>query len=162
MVEVRQDFDQYADFDSYTTYSWLPKQEEAINTVSGGWTRENQNLAGHLKTAIAKELAEKEFAAVKYNPDVYVVYYIGVKDKLGQVDYELDYTQQFTNSDVWHKSGAVIVVELINRETDHLVWRGQAHGAVNVDPTPEMVEKNVNRAIGKIFEQYPPETLGDR
>ena len=162
MVEVKQDFDHYADFESFTTYDWLPQPAEESSMEGGEGSAERRNVHSFLEKAIAKELAGKGFVETVDNPDIFVVYYLGMKDKMGQADFNLDYSQEFKNSDVWHMGGAVVVVELVKRDTDHLVWRGQAHGAVNVDPTPEMVEKNVNRAIAKLFEQYPPETLGDR
>lgn len=162
MVEVKQDFDHYADFESFKTYDWLSQPGEGIPADSEESVERFEFLDTTIREAVRKQLTAKGFTETTENPDILVVYYLGLQDKLGYADFNLDYSTEFRNSDVWHMGGAVLVIELINKETDHLVWRGQGEGAVNVDPTPEMVKKNVNRAVEKIFDQYPPKTLGDR
>jgi len=156
MVEVSQQFDDGADFASFKTYRWMPRTQVETLDESAEATKRFRFLDSTIKDAVTKQLAEKDFTLVEADPDLLVVYYLGIEDKLGRADFDLNYSAEFKNSDVWHSGGAVLVIELVDPDTDHLVWRGTAEVAPNVDPTEEMVIKNVNRATAKVFEQYPP------
>jgi hypothetical protein len=61
-----------------------------------------------------------------------------------------------TNSEIYSTSGGVAIIDLVDAKSDHLVWRGEASGAMNVDPSPEIMQNNINKMMKKLFENYPP------
>jgi len=151
-VNVGQVFDD-VDFTTYKTYAWMPRPEGDAGVPAG----RQKYLEDALTKTIEQQLAAKGFAKVAENPDLLVGYWYGLADEeTGSVDFTVDYTTSYSNRKVWESGGGVIKVDLVNPKTARLVWRGTAHAAANVDPTPDMVEKNVDRAVTKIFAQYPP------
>lgn len=152
MVEVNQRYDD-VDFGAYKTYAWVPRPEGDVGVPEG----RQKYLEDALTKTIEQQLAAKGFTKVSENPDVLVGYWYGLANReTGTVDFAVDYTQYSTNREVWSSGGGAIRVDLINPKTERIVWCGTATGAVNVDPTPEIVERNVNRSVTKIFAQYPP------
>jgi hypothetical protein len=51
----------------------------------------------------------------------------------------------------WYKEGT-LVIDLIDRKTEHLVWRGVGTGAVR-DMKPG---DDLSGAVGQILEEFPP------
>jgi hypothetical protein len=49
-----------------------------------------------------------------------------------------------------------LVIGMIDPETKSVVWRGVAVRDLDQKASPEKRDKNVNKAVGKIFEHYPP------
>ena len=49
-----------------------------------------------------------------------------------------------------------LVVGLLDPETKSILWRGVATRDVDVKASPEKRDKNVNKAMAKLFEHYPP------
>jgi hypothetical protein len=47
-------------------------------------------------------------------------------------------------------------VDLIDRRTAQLVWRGVATEALGLDPNPEKTGKKVFKVVKKMFEDFPP------
>ena len=48
-----------------------------------------------------------------------------------------------------------VVIDLVDRASDTLVWRGVATDTLLTNPTPEKSEKRINKAIEKLFRKYP-------
>jgi hypothetical protein len=48
------------------------------------------------------------------------------------------------------------MVDLFDRRQQQLVWRGIAENARRADAPPEQVDDTIEKAIVKIFKEYPP------
>jgi hypothetical protein len=154
MVEVRQEFDEFAPFENFKTYAWMPLPEDE-RAVSGKWMQADE----WLRVAMDREMMDKGFTKVDVNPDVFLAYSFGAADRIsGPVDYSVPYKSDYKNAEVWHQGGGILIIDIVNAKTERLAWRGIADAAINVDPTPEMMEKNINRAVEKTMDQYPPKT----
>lgn len=152
MVTVKQDFDDYAPFDRFNTYAWLPIPAD-LGSATGKW----QQADVAMRQAIDREMADKGFTKVDVNSDVLITYSFGTAEKgTGSGNFSVDYQLDYSNAEVWKTGGGILIIDMVNAKTEKLAWRGTAHVALNVDPTPEMVEKNINRAVEKVMGQYPP------
>jgi hypothetical protein len=151
MVEVKTDFDDDAKFDTFKTFEWVHKDVDFSN-VDAKWKMAD----GYFRDAITKELKAKGITLDAADPDLLVAYSVGMKDKLGHVDFDVDYSENQTNSEIYNTAGGVVIIDLVDADTDHLAWRGEASGAMNVDPSPEIMQKNINKMMKKVFENYPP------
>ena len=49
-----------------------------------------------------------------------------------------------------------LVVAMVDPETKSIVWRGTATRDVDQNASPEKRDKNINKAVAKLFEHYPP------
>ncbi len=152
MAEVSQVYDD-VDFAKYKTYDWIPRSEGGAAVPEG----RQKYLEDALTKNIEQQMAAKGFVKVSENPDALVGYWYGLADReTGSVDFEVDYTQYYANSEVWKSGGGGIRVDLVDPKTRRIVWCGMASGAANVDPSEEIVQRNIDRMVKKIFAQYPP------
>jgi len=151
---VKEDHDPDAQFDRYYTWYWVEDSPTQKAVAEG--TQNVRDLDSHIRGLIESEMRKKGLTKVETNPDIELLYHIGLKGDVGGANWDVDYLDQVKNSEVYKSSGSVVVIDVIDARTHRLVWRGHGTGAVNVDPTPEMVKKNATRAITKIMDQYPP------
>jgi hypothetical protein len=49
-----------------------------------------------------------------------------------------------------------LIVDLIDYKTKQLVWRGVATKALETNPTPEQMDRNMAAVIDALFSKYPP------
>jgi hypothetical protein len=148
-VDVRQSFDADAPFVEYKTYAWVHPY------VATGESKDWQEM---LRLALTNELNIKGLSyAVGDNPDLWVDYQLGMEREPGNIDWSSYHLEQAKNSEVYMSQGGVLVVDLLDAKKDHLVWRGVATGAVNVDPNEDIMRRNINNAVKKLMKQYPPQ-----
>jgi hypothetical protein len=151
MADVKTDFDDQADFDAFKTFAWVHSDTESMN-LTDKWKLVDE----YIKDAIIKEMGAKGVTLSPGSPDLLVVYTVGMRDKLGQVDFNADYSVDRSNAEIYSEGGGLVVMDLFDAKTDHLVWRGEALIALNVDPSPDIMRKNVNNVIKKLLKNYPP------
>jgi hypothetical protein len=146
-VDVRQDYDVDAPFSSYKTYAWVHPY------VASGESRDWEEM---LRLALTNELNAKGLTHAAGEPDVWVDYQLGLATNEYTVDWNKHSLESAKNSDVYMSSGGVLVVDVLDAKKDRLVWRGIAEGAVNVDPSEDIMRRNINNAVKKLMKQYPP------
>jgi hypothetical protein len=151
---VKDDFDPDAQFDRYFTWYWVQNSPTQKAVAEG--SQNVRDLDAHIRGLIETEMRKKGLTKVETNPDIEMLYHIGLKGDFGTANWDVNYLDQIKNAEVYQSSGAVIIIDIIDARTHRLIWRGQGTGAVNVDPTPEMVKNNTTRAITKILDKYPP------
>ena len=104
----------------------------------------------------------KGFQKVGGSPQIYATYHISTQDKKQFVTDSFGYGYgprwgggmgTSTTRQVDYTVGT-LVVDLWDASTKKLVWRGTATKTVSDDPSKS--EKNINEAMAKIFEAYPP------
>ena len=49
-----------------------------------------------------------------------------------------------------------LVIDFVDMAKQELVWRGVGTGALDETPTVEQRTENINNAVTKILEQFPP------
>ena len=151
MVDINTHFDEDVDFETFQTFDWAHKDVDFTN-VDEKWKLADE----YFKNAITTELKGKGITWDAADPDLLVAYSVGMKDKLGHVDFDVDYSVNQTNAEIYRTGGGVVILDLVSTETNQLVWRGEATGAVNVDPSPEQMKNNINNVFKKMFQRYPP------
>lgn len=50
-----------------------------------------------------------------------------------------------------------LVVDMYDSANHDLVWRGVATKTIDPKAKPEKIQKNLNKAMAKLFKNYPPE-----
>jgi uncharacterized protein DUF4136 len=146
---VTYDFDKGASFGRYKTYAW----------VRG--TNVNDELSHkRIVRAIDAQLATKGFARVERteNPDVLVAYHASFEN-------ELQINATGYGGIRWNRSGTArveeipvgtLAVDMVDANTNTIVWRGMASREIDVKASPEKREKNINKAAEKLLKNYPP------
>lgn len=146
-VDVRQDYDADAHFDQYKTYAWVHPY------VGTGQAKDWEDM---LRIALTNELNAKGLTYAAGKPDIWVDYALGMQTMPGTIDWDKQTLETAKNSAVYTSGGGVLVIDFIDAKRDRMVWRGVGTGAVNVDPSEEIMRRNVNNAVKKVMKQYPP------
>jgi len=153
-VEVGSDFDKSAKFDKLQTYAWMPVSEE-----NGDPRLKNTLLMSRIQTAIAKQLDLKGYKKVSESPDFLVAYHASVQEKTYYRPGAF-----YGRGPGFHRGEdlegsfeeGTLIVDIVDSETQNLIWQGTAKKVVDWQADPETKTKRINDAVQKIFENFPP------
>lgn len=163
-ISVKTDFEPGADFAKYSTYAWIqqPAGEGGTGIASG--------LADQrIRSAIDANLAAKGLRKVDdpSKAGLAVGYQVTTKDEVsyntvntgwgggyrwGGWGVGMGTSTTYANT---YTSGTLIV-GLFDTAEKKMVWQGTATKTLDEDATPEERTQNINAAVAKIFEKYPP------
>lgn len=163
-VEVGYNYDKEADFSKYKTYKWVD--------VKGG-EQVNQLLENQIKDAVDKHLATKGLKATTGdNADLYVAYQGALSQEKQLTTFDSGYgygpgwggryyggyyggggISTTTTSTI---NIGTVAVDLYDAAKKQLVWRGMASKEIDAKAEPEKVQKNLDKGMAKLFENYPP------
>ena len=152
------DFDKTATFAEYRTYSFkegTPTKQPLID---------QRIVAG-----IEAQLAAKGFTRNDAAPDVFVVYHVAFDEQQDISSYS---TGPMYGGYGWGWGGGwgststdvrvreiligTLAVDVIDAGKKQMVWRGLGTKEIDVGAKPEKRDKNISKAIEKIFKNYPP------
>jgi len=146
--QVRFDYDHSANFLKYKTFSWIKKPvtddpfmaQRIINAVNAQLMAKGLRLVesdGDL--AVAVNVATQERQTLNTFYDGFGPWGWGLGDTTATVE---TYTE------------GTIVADLFDAQTKKIVWRGTAEKQIS--SKPEKVTHEVEKAIEKLFNHYPP------
>lgn len=153
-VAVSSDFDKSAKFDELQTYSWLPISEE-----KGDPRLKNTLVMSRIQTAIANQLDLKGYKKVTEKPDFLVAYHASVKERTYHrpgAYYGGGRASRHGGDMVGSFEEGTLIVDIVQPETQNLIWQGTAIKVVDTKDDPETKTKRINDAVQKIFERFPP------
>jgi hypothetical protein len=162
--DVRYDFDKDKDFSKYKTYKWVPIK---------GADQTDELTARSITSAIDAELATKGLTKTENDTaDLYV----GFQTALGQEKQFTSYNTGWgygpgwgggwygggmSSSTTYGSTSTVYVgqldVSMYDPGTKQLVWRGVASKTLDPKAKPEKKQKNITKAVQKLFKKYPPQ-----
>ena len=157
--DIRFNYLQGTDFSKYKTYKWVK-----IPNVQ----YPNSILDDQIKRAIDAQLALKGLSQNEDNPDLYVAYQVAVNQ-------EKQWNAYSTGGDHWGWGGwggwggmqtttatsstiniGTLNLDIYDVDTKKQIWRGEASKTLGSGKDPKKVEKNLNKAMAKLFKKYPP------
>lgn len=144
---VEVELDRGRDFSEYQTYAWSPSQVPAHST------------ADHVRItkAIADELEEIGLSPKTSGPDVYIRYRLqseNTKLHVGgtQRKSPWDPTDVETTVRLGDHEETLLIVEMVDVETNALVWRAQcSHRKASLD----VAAKSIQETVERLFKKYP-------
>jgi Domain of unknown function (DUF4136) len=150
--QVRTDFDKRVDFAQYKTYSW-----KKVNVSNALWEP-------RIKDAVDGQLAAKGWKQVDEGGDVVLVA-IGTTQTQRTLD---TFYNGFGGGWRWRGFGGsgisttteqdykegTLVVDMFDAKSQMLIWRGNAQDMLSGNPDKN--EKNLNKAVVKMFKKFPP------
>jgi hypothetical protein len=152
------DFDKTATFATYKTYAF--KEGTPV-----GQPLLDQRIVG----ALEMQLAAKGFTKNDASPDVFVVYHVALdKQKdissfssgpmYGPYGYGWGggWGTTTTNVRVTDIVVGTLAVDMVDAQKKQMVWRGLGTKEIDTDAKPEKRDKNISKAVEKIFKNYPP------
>lgn len=157
--DIKYNYVAGTDFSKYKTYKW-------VKVPNGQYP--NSILDGQIMQAIDAQLALKGLTKTEDNPDLYVIYQVAV-------DQEKQWNSYSTGGSPWGWGGwggwggmsttqtttSTINVGTLNCDIYEVaskkqIWRGAASKTLGSGKDPQKVQKNLNKAMAKLFKKYPP------
>ena len=160
--DIRYNFLPGTDFSQYKTYKWLRIEKVEYP---------NDIVDKQIMTAIDAQMALKGLTKTEENPDIYVMYQAAVSSEKQWNSYSTGgggwgygrwggwggmggmETTTTTSSTIHTGTLNVDMYDVAKKEQ---VWRGEASKTLGSGKDPAKVQKNLNKAMEKLFKKYPP------
>lgn len=152
--KVTYDYDKATDFTKVRTYAWVHSRAEVQDELNHK----------RIVDAVDAQLSAKGLTRVQEGgmADVLVAYGAGFDRSLeingsssdwGGPLYRGNRTGSARTQEI---VTGTLVIAMADPETKSVVWRGVASKDLDENASPEKRDKNINKAMGKLFEHYPP------
>jgi hypothetical protein len=144
--EVTYDYDRSADFAALTNYVW----------VNGGRVADDLNHQ-RIVSAVDKQLTAKGNRKVDSvaGADLLVTYHVVISQDLAVSGNRYGFNR-LASARVEAVPVGALMVDIVNAKTRETVWRGMVSDDLDPKASPEKREKNLNKAVEKLFKNYPP------
>ena len=162
--DIKYNFLPGTDFSKYKTYKWVrvPKADYP-----------NQILDTQIMQAIDAQLGLKGLTKTEDNPDLYVAYQAAVNQEKQWNSYSTDMGGGwgYGRWGGWGGYGGGMSTTTTTSETINIgtlnvdmydvaaknqIWRGAATKTLGSGKDPAKVNRNLNKAMEKLFKKYPP------
>jgi hypothetical protein len=160
-INVRYDFDSERNYSVLHTYDWSPNPRLIL---AGFQSNEKFTFVDNkIKSLVNSSLITKGFEQDSQNPDFFIVYILGTIDKIDESEMEYSVGKQthylswggtFTELKDYDKG--TLIIDFVDAKTKELIWRGAATKSVAENPTQKTIEKNLEKAISQLMENFPP------
>ena len=153
--DVQFDYNRSANFNTYRTYQWMDHKRIEVG---------NQILDQDIKRAVDEQLAGKRLRRVENGGDLYVGYQAAISQE-----------KQFDGLGWgglgwwggWGDGGngrvitstidiGKLMIGLFDPAAKQLVWRGSAAKTLDIQKDPDKNYRNLEKAMAKLFKNYPP------
>ena len=157
--DIRFNYLPGTDFSKYRTYKWVQ-----IPNVQ----YPNSIIDDQIKQAIDAQLVTKGLSKTEADPDLYVTYQVAINQ-------EKQWNAYSTGGDHWGWGGwggwggmqtttatsktiniGTLSVDMYDVASKKQIWRGDATKTLGSGKDPQKVNKNLNKAMAKLFKKYPP------
>lgn len=151
---VHQDFDPTANFGQHRTYQWYTTEIAGLEHQLDNRERIDRSV----RVAVESALVQRGMSPDTESPDVLVAYYVSVGGQQGldnenasSIGYGFTGIPNFKDTDAY--TAGTLIIDLIQANSNELIWRGWAEADINPD---SLVEADISRAVNYILAQYPP------
>lgn len=182
--DVHYNYDRGTNFASYKTYQWveassaapkadLPGDPPKFDLPGGapfgdvrGRVSDDQLIRRDIERAVDEQLAQKGLNKVEKNGDLVVTYHVGVREEKSVSLFGSGWKAGGTgwwDGSVQGQSSTIpigtLVVDVYDSARKQLIWRGYASKTIDLKKDPDKNYKNLQRAMAKLFKNYPPQTV---
>ena len=147
-VDAHVDHDPEVDFEQLSTFAWRPSNVPE---------RTDPNpMQAEIRATVAAVLKSKGYRQVEDNPDFQVAVFGGSKRL--QTSMSLGYLRWEPGQprDMYTYEEESLVIDIIDPAENHLIWQGQAKGALGTQPTPGQRADMIETAARTLLAQFPP------
>jgi hypothetical protein len=156
VMTVSSHIERNVNFADYVTYDWGPPDNLPVGDPR---LDNNPFFRDYLMGAIEKKLAAKGYErAVSGEPDLLIHYHASVSQKLDvyETDHRYGYCYGDCEPHVVNYEEGTIMVDVVDRETSKVVWRGWAQDAMNgIIDDQDRLERQVEQGVTKMMVMLP-------
>ncbi len=162
-IQVNSDYDPATNFSEFHTYNWLPAPQKAVGEQS------NTIIDSRIREAVENQLALRGYEKqTSGTPDFLVNHHVVVKGVLNVstihdgYGYGPRYRRGWgggmgtSTTYVREAKEGTLFLDMLNPQTQDLLWRGTAQGYIDPSLKPEEKTKRIQNAVGLILDQFPP------
>lgn len=149
-MSVKTDYGHDADFSRYRTFGRIsqPGKPDPRGAV------DNSLMVSRIKKAITREMEAKGYSmADGGRADLRIAFHLNVRNQVEVDHYGYGYRHRHVRTEVHHYKEGTFMIDLVDPKMQQLVWRGWASAAI---ARPENSDEQINEAVHKILEKYPP------
>ncbi|OUL58317.1 DUF4136 domain-containing protein [Pseudoalteromonas ulvae] len=157
------DYDKSVTFSNYKSFAWIPNASLTKNTNN---YQISPLMEQRVQNAVNDNLAGLGLAkSDEKNADLLVNYHAAVDNKVEVDTFSTSYSArwdywgmgyqhhtQTTNYEV-----GTLVIDIIDRKTNQLIWRGAKEGRLKKNQTPEQRTATINSTVAAILSNFPPQ-----
>ena len=152
---VVTDYDSGASYESYQTWAFGTGEDNRYTSLDGS------RVENEVSRALAAEGLTQTDAD---SADLLVTYHIDDVDRLDTsgFSYGLGFGHRSfgwgisTAPPVREVKEGQLIVDLVDTDTQKVVWRGTSKRYLNQNQSPETREKLINEVVADMFSRYPP------
>ena len=147
-VTVGYDYDTGVDFSGFKSYAW----QEIARTIEM-----NDLVVKRVQAAVNRELQTKGFRLSPDRPDFCITMHVRTRQRVAVTDWGGPYRWWgYGGIDAREYEEGVLIIDFLDARNDELVWRGIATGVVDPDLDPVRRTAEINNAVARILEKFPP------
>jgi hypothetical protein len=163
---VRSDFDRNVVFSHYKTFDWIAPpvraSEDELGTDPEGPFARNSLLDKRIRASVNSNLRSRGFRYLEDGgSDLRLNYHVTFKDKIAGSGSDFGYAGRYNrgafssgfNWSVRQYQEGTIIIDVVDRSKDQLVWRGWL---VSRNRDGNFDEAEINRAVNQILMRFPP------
>jgi hypothetical protein len=152
------DYDRTVNFAAFKSYAWIPGTNLAdeLNHQRVQRAIDSQLVAHGLRRAKSPGDADILVAYhVSFDRNLQITAFGGAwaGPRFGGYRSGTATTQQIVSG--------TLVIDILDAGTMKIVWRGMASSEINPTASPETRDKNIGRAVARIFRTYPQKVVSD-
>ena len=166
-VSFKTDYDETVSFRGYKNYLWYAGKMPDDDVLSA-----NPLVKKRVATGVDKALQAKGFAiGTEDAVDFVVIIHAGNKEKMQITNYGGygmggygrgwggygGYGGYGGTTDVYQYDETTLVIDIYDAEKKEMVWRGAATGVVKETTDQEEQQKNIDKVVTKMLEDFPPD-----
>jgi uncharacterized protein DUF4136 len=154
-ISTSADYDKATNFSQYHTYAWKDTDQ-----------KQNELVEGRIKSAVDTQLQAKGLRKVDSSPDLWVVEHVRLSEQTQINTYDSGWGYGWgwrgyggggmSTTTVQKIPVGSLIVDLVDAKENQLKWRGTASKTLEPEASVEKKTQNVNEAVAKMFESYPP------
>ncbi len=147
-VDSHFDHDPEAKFDELETFAWRP------STVPD--RPDADPMQAQVRATVVAILKSKGYREVDDDPDFHVAAFGGTKHL--QTSMSLGYRRWEPGQprDTFLYEEDSLVIDIIEPKANHLIWQGEAKGALGSRPTPGQRSDMLETAARTLLDRFPP------
>ncbi|MGO2011378.1 MAG: DUF4136 domain-containing protein [Pseudoalteromonas sp.] len=158
------DYDRTVDFTNYKTFAWLP-QATLANTDN---YQISPLMEQRVRDAVNTQLQAQGITLTDTNTaDVLLNYHASVDTKIDADTFNAGYGARWnhwgmsynTQTTTREYDVGTLILDVIDRSSNQLVWRGAHEGRLKKKQSPEQRNEAVSKAVATILSGFPPEKV---
>jgi len=158
-VGARSDHDTGASFDQLQRFAWIPTEREQ-GQARAVW--DNDLLARRVERAARQTLSERGYEETdRESADFLVTYTTDQRTRIQGSSFGFGVGQRYGHGSIFmgqnlhvrDRDESVLIIDIIDPESEHLIWRGWASRDVT---SGEFPERALQRYVEGILKKFPP------